>query len=114
MHIDGVQLHEIESKMQLLSQPKIVGRDQRVVRQIKLSLFHARTLVFLAIMAMIVKAVYVIYVLNELTYDEGAFIMSQLVPVMVLVAIYCLFRLILSHLHLKHGERDFEVEVVEK
>ena len=109
-----MKMREIEEEMKLLSRPNIKGKDAEEVRQIKTSLFHARLLVTLSSLAMALKAIFIFYVMSELDYDHGQYLVSQMIPMMVFVAAYALTRLILSHLHLKYGDLDFEVELVEK
>lgn len=110
-----MRLNEIEGEMRMLSQPKLTGADAAVVRQLKKSLFHARMLVGLAAVAIVVKGGLAILTLDELpTGMRGQFIVSQLLPVLILIAAYAVARLVLSNLHLRHGERDFDVKVEER
>lgn len=106
-----MKIQEIEKKWERLYQPKITGKDEGLVRNIRTSLFHARMLVLLATLAFAIKLCFVIYFMTEMSYDQGKFLLTQLVPLIIFLAAYCLARLILSHLHLRYGEMDFEVEI---
>ena len=98
-----------------LGEPKVSGLNAETVNHLRTQLCYTRWLVGLSATAISLKGILVLVQLSDFPSGlRGKFLLSQIIPMLLFAGCLVIARIILASFWARHGERDFDVEVVEQ